>query len=65
MFFTEEEAKLVSGYPNKPEDQDTFEALMTPEIKEIEFWVSINEVPPFVKECNIDWDKLVEFNSGE
>jgi hypothetical protein len=58
MFFTEEESKLVSGYPNKEEDQDTFEALMTPERKEIEFWTSINEVPPFVKECNIDWDKL-------
>lgn len=59
MFFTEEEAKLVSGYPNKEEDQDTFEALMTPERKEIEFWTTINEVPPFIKECNIDWDKLV------
>ena len=58
-FFTEQESKLVSGYPNKPEDQDTFEALMTPERKEIEFWTSINEVPPFVKECNIDWDGLV------
>jgi hypothetical protein len=32
---------------------------MTPERKEIEFWTSINEVPPFVKECNIDWDGLV------
>ena len=59
MFFTETQAALVSGYPNKEGDQDTFEALMTPERKEIEFWTSINEVPPFVKECNIDWDKLV------
>ena len=59
-FFTEQESRLVSGYPNKPEDQDTFEALMTPERKEIEFWVSINETPPFVKECNIDWDELVK-----
>ena len=59
MFFTEAQAQLVSGYPNKETDQDTFEALMTPERKEIEFWVSINETPPFVKECNIDWDKLV------
>jgi DNA polymerase elongation subunit (family B) len=59
MFFTEEESRLVSGYPNKPEDQDTFEALMTPERKEIEFWTSINEVPPFVKECDINWDELV------
>jgi hypothetical protein len=59
MFFTEAQSKLVSGFPNKEGDQDTFEALMTPERKEIEFWTSINEVPPFVKECNIDWDKLV------
>lgn len=59
MFFTEAQAQLVSGYPNKETDQDTFEALMTPERKEIEFWVSINETPPFVKECDIDWDKLV------
>ena len=51
---------MVSGYPNKETDQDTFEQLMTPERKEIEYWLSINEVPPFVKECNIDWDKLVE-----
>lgn len=60
LFFTEEEARLVSGYPNKEEDQDTFEALMTPERKEIEFWTKIGEVPPFVKECNIDWDRLVD-----
>ena len=60
QFFTEEESKLVSGYPNKEGDQDTYEQLMTPERKEIEFWTKINEVPPFVKECGIDWDDLVE-----
>lgn len=58
-FFTESESALVSGYPNKPEDQDTYEALMTPERKEIAFWERVHEVPPFVKECGIDWDKLV------
>ena len=65
MFFTEAQAKLVSGYPNKEGDQDTFEALMTPERKEIEFWTSINEVPPFVKECEIDWDRLVSDYKAE
>ena len=60
QYFTEEQSKLVSGYPNKETDQDTYEALMTPERKEIEFWTKINEVPPFVKECGIDWDDLVE-----
>ena len=44
----------------KEGDEDTYEALMTPERKEIEFWLSINERPPFVEECGIDWDKLVE-----
>lgn len=60
QYFTEEECKLVSGFPNKETDQDTFEQLMTPERKEIEYWLSINEVPPFVKECGIDWDNLVK-----
>lgn len=60
QYFTEEESKLVCGFPNKEGDQDTYEQLMTPERKEIEYWLKINEVPPFVKECGIDWDELVE-----
>ena len=59
-YWTAEDAKLVSGCPMKDGDQDTYEALMTPERKEIEFWEKIGEVPPFIKECNIDWDSLVE-----
>ncbi len=59
-FFTAEESKLVSGEPNKEGDQDTYEALMTPERKEMEFWTKVGEVPPFVNECGIDWDKLVD-----
>jgi DNA polymerase elongation subunit (family B) len=58
--FTDEQTKLCSGMPNKETDQDTYEAIMTPERKEIEFWLKIDEIPPFVKECGIDWDKLVE-----
>ena len=58
-FFTDDEAKLVSGEPNKVEDQDTYEQLMTPERKEIEFRLKVGEVPPFVEECGIDWDGLV------
>jgi DNA polymerase elongation subunit (family B) len=60
QYFTEEESKLVCGFPNKEGDQDTYEQLMTPERKEIEYWLKINEIPPFVKECGIDWDALVE-----
>ena len=59
QYFTKEQCELVSGFPNKETDQDTYEQLMTPERKEIEYWLSINEIPPFVKECNIDWNKLV------
>lgn len=60
QYFTEEESKLVSGFPNKETDQDTYEVLMTPERKEIEFWTRINERPPFINECGINWDKLVD-----
>lgn len=58
-YWTKEDAKLVSGCPMKEGDQDTYEALMTPERKEIEFWERIGEVPPFVEECGIDWNALV------
>ena len=60
QYWTDNDAVLVSGYPMKPEDQDTYEALMTPERKEIEFWEKIGEIPPFVDECGIEWERLVE-----
>lgn len=59
-YFTQEECQLVSGYPLKETDQDEYSVLMTPEMKEIKYWLSINQKPPFVEECNMDWDKLVE-----
>lgn len=59
-YFTDSETKLVCGVPNKEEDQDTYESLMTPEQKEIEFWETVKEEPPFVKECGIDWKNLVK-----
>lgn len=63
QYFTKEECALVSGEPSKESDQDTIEQLMSLERKEMEFWTSINEKPPFVDECGIDWDKsLKEFN---
>ena len=60
QYWSDEDSILVSGYPMKPEDQDTYEALMTPERKEIEFWEKIGERPPFVDECGIEWERLVE-----
>lgn len=58
-FFTKEQCELVSGYPNRETDQDTYEQLMKPEKREIDFWLSIEEEPPFWKECGQDWDALV------
>ena len=59
-YFTEAQAALVSGFPNKETDQDTYEALMTPEKKEIEFWLKMKKRPPFLEECGIHWDDLVK-----
>lgn len=57
-YFTDEESKLSSGEPNKPTDQDTYEALMSMDRREIAFWIKINEEPPFVKECGMDWEQI-------
>lgn len=59
-FFTEEETALTSGYPNKPTDQDTYEELMSMDRREVAFWTRVNKIPPFVKECGMDWDKIKE-----
>ena len=57
-FFTEEESKLTSGEPNKVTDQDSYEELMSMDRREVEFWTTIDEKPPFYKECGMDWDKI-------
>lgn len=56
--FTDEESTLVSGQPYEPGDQDTYEQLMTMEDKEIKFWLSVDKVPPYVKECGMDWEEI-------
>lgn len=57
--FTDEQCELVSGFPMRETDQDTYEQLMTLERKEIEFWLNVGEKPPFIEECGMDWDKIV------
>lgn len=57
-YFTDEESKLTSGEPNKPTDQDTYEELMTMDRREVAFWTRIGEVPPFVKECGMNWEEI-------
>lgn len=57
--FTPEEMELSSGEPNKPGDQDTYEALMTMEDKEIKFWEAHPEFDiPFLEECGMNWDNI-------
>lgn len=58
-YFTEEQSKLVSGEPYADEDEDKYDVLMTPERKEIEFWLKMGKTPPFVKDIGQDWDGLV------
>jgi hypothetical protein len=59
QYFTEKDAELDSGHPNKVEDQDSYEQLLTMEDKEIAYWVSINEIPTYAKELGFEWDKIV------
>lgn len=56
--FTEGESHLVAGQPYELIDQDTYEQLMTIEDKEIKFWIENNKVPPYTKECGMDWEKI-------
>ena len=58
--FTEEECQLVSGQPFSESDQDTYEALMTMEDKEIKFWLSVDKKPPYIDECGMNWEKIKE-----
>ena len=59
-YFTDEEAVLTSGQPNKDGDQDTYEELMTMEDKEIRFWKAHPEFEiPFLSECDMNWDVIV------
>ena len=56
-----EEMELCSGEPNKAVDQDTYEALMTMEDKEIKFWAEHPEFEiPFINECDMNWDDIYQ-----
>ena len=57
--FTEDETKLVSGQPFNDTDQDTYEALMTMEDKEIKFWLSVDKVPTYIENIDcMDWEEI-------
>lgn len=59
-YFTREEAKLVSGQPNNPTDQDTYEQLMTMDDKEIAFWIKVGKTPVYVNDCGMNWEEIVQ-----
>lgn len=59
-YFTKEECQMIAGEPDEEKDQDTFEQVMTMEDKEIKFWISIGEIPPFVEDCGMNWDEIVK-----
>ncbi len=54
--FTKKQCTLIAGKPFKPEDQDTYEALMIMEDKEIRFWDSVNKVPNNIEET--EWEEI-------
>lgn len=58
-YFTEQECELVAGMPLDIKDQDSYEDIMRMEDKEIRFWTSVNEIPPYVEECGMNWDEIV------
>jgi hypothetical protein len=55
--FTEKECELIAGEPYNEEDQDSYEALMTMDDKEIRFWTSVNKLPNFMEQD--EWDTIV------
>jgi DNA polymerase elongation subunit (family B) len=59
-YFTEKESELCAGFPNKPQDQDTLEQLLTIEDKEIKFWLKKEKTPPFIDELDMNWGKIVD-----
>ena len=56
--FTEEQCRLVSGQPLNDSDQDKVEDVLRMEDKEIKFWISVNEKPPYADECGMDWEAV-------
>lgn len=56
--FTKAECELVSGIPNKPGDQDSYEELMTMEDKEIKFWDRVKKIPNNIEDLGMNWEEI-------
>lgn len=60
QYFTSEECELCSGFPNKVNDQDTYEELMKMDDKEIRFWKKHPEWEiPYLDICEMNWDEIL------
>jgi len=57
--FTHAECELISGIPNKPTDQDSYEDLMRMDDKEIRFWTSVDMIPNNLEDES-KWPEIVE-----
>lgn len=57
-YYSNDDCILVSGMPDSPLDQDTYEELMTMEDKEIKFWVSVNKIPNNIDDIGLDWEYI-------
>jgi len=56
--FTRSQCKMHSGTPDSEGDQDTMEALMTMEDKEIDFWIRVDKIPNNIEDINMDWNAV-------
>jgi hypothetical protein len=54
--FTKKQCELIAGKPFEEGDQDSYQALMTMEDKEIRFWDSVDKLPNFMEQE--EWDEL-------
>lgn len=60
-YFTEEECMLVSGQPNKPQDQDDIDDVLKIEDKEIAFYIKYGLKPLYLEECGQGkWEDIVQ-----
>lgn len=54
--FSRSQCELIAGKPFEETDQDTYEALMMFEDKEIRFWDSVNKIPNNIEEA--EWEEI-------
>jgi DNA polymerase elongation subunit (family B) len=54
--FTENQCIMMAGKPFEDSDQDTYDALMTMEDKEIRFWDDVDKIPNNIEQ--IEWNKI-------